>query len=86
MNKTAPAIKPDYVSALERLPARVWPLLSVSYAAGWLLLLQPAQGRWFVPAGLRLAALWLIPSNRWAWLMLGEGLVGCILLWSTKDL
>ena len=80
MNKTAPAIKPDYLSALERVPAGVWPLLSMIYAAGWLLLLQPSQGLWFLPAGLRLAALWLIPSNRWAWLMLGEGLVGCILL------
>ena len=58
----------------------------MTYAAGWLLLLQPSQGLWFLPAGLRLAALWLIPTNRWVWLILGEGLVGCILLWSTKDL
>ncbi len=86
MDKTASAIKPDYLLALERLPVWVWPLLSASYAAGWLLLLQPSQGLWFLPAGLRLAALWLIPTKRWPWLILGEGLVGCILLWSTKDL
>lgn len=86
MNKTPPAIKPDYLPALERLPARVWPPLSLSYAAGWLLLLQPFQGLWFLPAGLRLAALWLIPTNRWAWLILGEGLLGCIPLWSKEDL
>ena len=29
MDKTAPAIKPDYLLALERLPAWVWPLLSM---------------------------------------------------------
>ena len=86
MDKTAPAIKPDYLLALERLPAWVWPLLSLGYAAGWLLLLQPSQGLWFLPAGLRLAALWLIPTQRWVWLIIGEGLVGCILLWSTEDL
>ena len=86
MDKTAPALKPDYLLALERLPTWAWPLLSMTYAAGWLLLLQPSQGLWFLPAGLRLAALWLIPTNRWVWLILGEGLVGCILLWSTKDL
>jgi two-component system sensor histidine kinase UhpB len=27
---------------------------------------------WFLPAGLRLGALWLMPTRRWAWLAAGE--------------
>lgn len=86
MDEPIPVIKPAYLSALERLSAWAWPLLSLLYAAAWFALLLPSQGLWFLPAGLRLAALWLIPAKRWAWLLAGEGLVGCILLWHTEDL
>lgn len=86
MDKTIIVIKPASLFALERLPAWAWPLLSLLYAAGWFTLLLPSQGLWFLPAGLRLAALWLIPAKRWAWLLAGEGLVGGILLWRTEDL
>ncbi len=86
MDKTAPADKSAPLLALERLPAWAWALLSLLYAASWFALLLPSQGLWFLPAGMRLAALWLIPVKRWAWLIAGEGLVGCILLWRTEDL
>lgn len=60
--------------------------LALAESAGCWVLLLPSQGLWFLPAGLRLAALWLIPAKCWVWLFIGEGLVGCILLWRTEDL
>ena len=86
MDKTALAIRPAYSLVLERLPASAWPLLSLLYAAAWFALLLPSQGLWFLPAGLRVAALWLIPAKRWVWLIAGEALVGGILLWRTDNL
>jgi glucose-6-phosphate-specific signal transduction histidine kinase len=71
---------------LESLPIWAWPLISLSYALAWFLLLMPSQGLWFLPAGLRIAVLWLLPSKRWGWQLLGEGLVGLILIVSSKDL
>ena len=55
-------------------------MLSLMYASAWLAFLQPSQVLWFIPAGLRLAVLWLLPSRRWAWLLLAEGLVACYLV------
>ena len=60
---------------LESMPQWGWPLLALAYAAVWLLLLQPSQVLWFLPAGLRLAVLWVLPAKRWYWLLLAEGLV-----------
>jgi len=67
------------------LPAYVWPLLSLLYAGVWLLFLQPSQVLWFLPAGLRLAVLWVLPAKRWGWLLLAEALVASYLDWHTDD-
>lgn len=76
--------KASSAKAFESLPRWGWPLLSLMYASAWLAFLQPSQVLWFIPAGLRLAALWLLPSRRWAWLLLAEGLVACYLVWATE--
>ncbi len=70
---------------LESLPTMAWPVLSLMYAGTWLVLLQPSQVLWFLPAGLRLAVLWVLPAKRWHWLLLAEGLVACYLDWRTDD-
>jgi glucose-6-phosphate-specific signal transduction histidine kinase len=77
---------PVFSQALARMPAWAWALVSVAYGLGWFTLLQPSQILWFLPAGLRLAALWLLPAKRWPWLLLGEGLVGAVLLWRSDNL
>ncbi len=46
--------------------------LSLSYAVGWLFLLAISHRFWFLPAGLRLGALWVLPSRSWGWLLVGE--------------
>lgn len=46
--------------------------LTVFYALAWIALLAVSHGIWYLPAGLRLAALWLSPSRRWGWLAAGE--------------
>lgn len=76
--------KANPAKALESLPWWAWPLLSLVYASAWLAFLQPSQVLWFLPAGLRLAALWLLPTRRWAWLLLAEGLVACYLVWASE--
>lgn len=72
------------VKRLDSLPAWAWPLLGLIYAVTWLLFLQPSQVLWFLPAGLRLAALWLLPTKRWYWLLLAEGLVAGYLDWTSE--
>lgn len=59
--------------------ARAWtaahaagPVLALAYCLGWLALVPVSHQLWFLPAGLRLGALWLTPTRRWAWLALGE--------------
>jgi glucose-6-phosphate-specific signal transduction histidine kinase len=71
---------------LESMPVWAWPLLSALYALAWFLLLIPSQSLWFLPAGLRIAVLWLLPRKRWAWQLLGEGLVGVALVMSSEEL
>lgn len=46
--------------------------LAVLYGLGWIGLVSISHLLWFLPAGLRLGALWLTPSRRWHWLALGE--------------
>jgi glucose-6-phosphate-specific signal transduction histidine kinase len=75
-----------FSQALARLHVRAWALVSLFYGLGWFTLLVPSQVLWFLPAGLRLAALWLLPAKRWLWLLLGEGLVGAVLLWRSDNL
>lgn len=86
MDKTPAANKALDKPLAMLLPAWGWLLLAVIYAIVWFLLLLPSQGLWFLPAGLRLAVLWLLPARRWGWLLLGEGLVGAVLVLSTPDL
>ena len=59
-----------------------WLLFMPGY--GWLAFLQPSQVLWFLPAGLRLAALWVLPAKRWYWLLLAEGLVAVYLDWTSE--
>jgi len=46
--------------------------LTLLYALGFILLWSISQSLWFLPAGLRLGALWLTPLRRWPWLAAGE--------------
>jgi two-component system sensor histidine kinase UhpB len=61
-----------------RLPGQpgLWRLLGlgVGYGIAWQLLLPLSSVLWFLPAGLRLGALWVTPSRRWGWLAAGEWL------------
>jgi two-component system sensor histidine kinase UhpB len=47
-------------------------VLTALYLLAWLLLLRVSNGLWYLPAGLRLGALWLVPTRRWPWLAAGE--------------
>lgn len=46
--------------------------LALAYALLWLALLSISHRFWFLPAGLRLGALWVLPSRHWGWLLAGE--------------
>ncbi len=46
--------------------------LALLYSLAWLLLLKASNGLWYLPAGLRLGALWLAPTRLWPWLAAGE--------------
>lgn len=62
---------------------RVWPVL---YALAWLALDLVAATGWFLPAGLRLAALVSLPRRHWWRLALAEGVaIGLIVYWE-RDL
>ena len=62
------------VSPLIAWPEWAWALAGASYGVAWLLLMGQSQALWFLPAGLRLAVLWLTPARRWPWLIVGEWL------------
>lgn len=47
-------------------------MLTLVYALGWIALLSISRHLWFLPAGLRLGALWILPSRHWRWLAIGE--------------
>ena len=47
-------------------------LLALAYALVWTGLVSVSHLLWFLPAGLRLGSLWLVPTRRWHWLALGE--------------
>ena len=49
-----------------------WALLALVVLATWLALEQLSAQLWFLPAGLRLAMLWLTPTRRWGWLGAAE--------------
>jgi two-component system sensor histidine kinase UhpB len=51
---------------------RVWWLGAFAYSAAWILLFLASSAYWFLPAGLRLAVLWLVPRRRWWMIALAE--------------
>lgn len=51
---------------------RRWALVMLTSLLAWLALEQISGQLWFLPAGLRLALLWLVPSRRWGWLAAAE--------------
>jgi two-component system sensor histidine kinase UhpB len=46
--------------------------VALAYAVAWTFLVVISHRFWFLPAGLRLGALWVLPSRQWGWLVLGE--------------
>lgn len=49
-----------------------WLVLAVAMLGGWLAFEQLSAQLWFLPAGLRLGLLWLVPTRRWGWLAAAE--------------
>ena len=46
--------------------------LALAYGLGWLFLVTISHRFWFLPAGLRLGTLWVLPTRYWGWLLVGE--------------
>jgi len=46
--------------------------LGLGYGIAWQALLPLSSALWFLPAGLRLGALWVTPTRTWIWLAAGE--------------
>jgi two-component system sensor histidine kinase UhpB len=53
------------IETRRRTRRRVWWLSAFTYAVAWVLLFLASSAYWFLPAGLRLAVLWLLPRQRW---------------------
>ncbi|WP_460457195.1 MASE1 domain-containing protein [Arenimonas alkanexedens] len=49
-----------------------WAGVALLSLLAWLGLEQLSAQLWFLPAGLRLALLWLVPTRRWGWLGAAE--------------
>ena len=49
-----------------------WVAIALAVLLAWLALEQLSAQLWFLPAGLRLALLWLTPTRRWGWLGAAE--------------
>ena len=49
-----------------------WAAIALLALLAWLALEQLSAQLWFLPAGLRLALLWLVPTRRWGWLAVAE--------------
>jgi two-component system sensor histidine kinase UhpB len=58
-----------------------WAGIAMVSLLAWLGLEQQSAHLWLLPAGLRLALLWLVPTRRWGWLGLAE-----VLAQATKSL
>ncbi|KFN43913.1 MASE1 domain-containing protein [Arenimonas oryziterrae] len=68
-------MSPDAATAVARRDWRtplIWLGLALLYGLSWQFLLAISHVLWFLPAGLRLGALWLTPTRRWGWIALGE--------------
>ncbi len=59
-------------AARSRLAGLRPPALALLYGVAWLLAFQISTSYWFLPGGLRFAALWLSPSRRWGWFALAD--------------
>lgn len=46
--------------------------IALGYACAWLLLFAVSEQAWYLPAGLRFAALWLLPARQWPWLFVAD--------------
>lgn len=60
-----------------------WALFALLAMLAWLVFEQLSSQLWFLPAGLRLALLWLVPTRRWGWLaaseIVGQGIKSLVL-------
>lgn len=54
--------------------------LALAYTMLWLTLDAASNEYWYLPAGLRFAALWLLPLARWGWLLTAELLAQWLLV------
>lgn len=79
MEPSISSIGNHWLHKLDSQPRVAWLGLSLVYGVLWLGFLQASQILWFLPAGLRLATLWVLPARRWAWVLLGETLVAVYL-------
>ena len=69
MSRVVPTASPKRLL----LPALLQPAaLALLYGISWQFLLLLSQALWFLPAGLRLGALWVNPSRLWPWRAAGE--------------
>ena len=57
--------------------------LSAAYGVAWQFLLGLSHVLCFLPAGLRLGALWLLPARQWGWIVLGEW-AGLVFIWISQ--
>ena len=60
------------IETRRRTRRRVWWLGAFTYAAAWIALFLASSAYWFLPAGLRLAVLWLVPRRHWWMIALAE--------------
>lgn len=58
-------------------------LWAVAYIVVWIGLWSLSRSIWFLPAGLRLGALWVTPQRYWVWLALAEWIALALLAWNT---
>ncbi len=49
-----------------------WAAIALAAMLAWLMFEQLSAQLWFLPAGLRLGLLWLVPTRRWGWLAAAE--------------
>ena len=59
--------------------------VALAYAASYMLLRSMSVSHWYLPAGLRVASLLLLPYRYWPALILGETIPVTYLGWSNQD-
>jgi glucose-6-phosphate-specific signal transduction histidine kinase len=83
MESSTSSIGNHWLRKLDTQPVLAWLCFSLVYGLLWLGFLQVSQILWFLPAGLRLASLWVLPARRWGWVLLGEAMVAFYLTLTT---